>query len=206
MRRESESIGGARPGACCRTRCPKQSTRLLEIHLASLPNLSVTRCRSAEGTRHRAREKRIKMRIVNLDGNTPPYDVASGLGQALIQSKVAKLYEPPRLERSPNTAWLVVDGSRVDDYQYPPEIAFSCSSCGNKGRSSGPTVEQSQKFSHCGIHEQVPAAIKKEFRTRRDKWNKLYLKKGQTPTVRVEYGKQSVHDLSDDYLRSIGRL
>ena len=123
------------------------------------------------------------MKVVNRDGKTQPYDVASGLGQALIASGVAELYTPKTPDRFPQTTWRAAEGFRGRDYVESPRIFFSCSSCGNRGQFEGPTCDRTQTFSHCGVNEAAPADVRKEFRRLRETWEKSHKRPASRPVV-----------------------
>jgi len=112
------------------------------------------------------------MLIENVDGKTPPYHVASGIGKALIATGVAREAIVVTPAPIPNTTWQVRQGKHVDDDVLPPEIWYSCSSCGSKGMITGPTCEKTQRIQHCGISEAVPTDIQRTFRTFRIAWER----------------------------------
>jgi hypothetical protein len=125
-----------------------------------------------------------KLKIINKDGRTPAYDVASGLGQALIASGVAEIYVPSTPARFPQTTWRAAEGFRGQDYVEAPRIFYSCGSCGNRGQMEGPTCEKTQTFSHCGTSEEVPADIRRDFRRMREAWEKTHKVRGATALER----------------------
>jgi hypothetical protein len=84
------------------------------------------------------------MLIRYLDGKT--VHVENPMGRALIAAKLAvemrvgalgqfvtvEEFENQKATVRHETAWRVVPGSRVEDFQYPPRIFYSCT-CGQKG-------------------------------------------------------------------------
>ena len=147
------------------------------------------------------------MLIENVDKKSAPYHVAKGLGDALISSGVARAVVPDAAPAPvPNTKWRVTDPGIFSGYHAPPEISHSCSTCGTRGRMSGQTPEQSQAFVHCGVFEKVPPEIQKEFRAKRDQWNRAHLAPGQVPLTPENDSKalDEARRRTDSYLASQG--
>jgi len=112
--------------------------------------------------------------IENVDGKTPPYHVQSGIGKALIAAGVARESVALIPAKFPQTTWQAREGYRGVDYVESPIIAFSCSSCGQKGHFSGPSCEKTQRFYHCNTAEEVPSDIQRTFRTLRIAWDRTH--------------------------------
>ena len=132
------------------------------------------------------------MFIRYLDGKT--VHVENPMGRALIAAKLAvemrvghlgkfvtvEEFESQKAHVQHDTAWRVVPGQRVEDFQYPPRIFYSCT-CGQKGLHAGAGVRVQQRrkpeagrepeqipfmLAHAdGTQEAIPAHILKEFYT-----------------------------------------
>ena len=122
------------------------------------------------------------MLIENVDGKTPPYHVASGIGRALIATGAAREVVPTIPSPVPNTSWQAREGYRGPDYVEPPIIAYSCASCGVRGSFSGPTCEKTQRLHHCGVAEEVPSDVQTTFRTLRIAWDRRH-KQATKPSI-----------------------
>ena len=110
------------------------------------------------------------MLIKNVEGNEPPYHMASGPAKALIAAGVATEVLPPvPAAQFPNAIWSVRELAK-----FPSQIVARCSSCGNCCVMEGPTAGDSQTFTHCGGHvDRVPPAIRDQYRKVRAKYNKM---------------------------------
>src|SRR5712672_4218228 len=117
------------------------------------------------------------MKIVDVQEKHQPFDVASGLAESLIAQGTHKQFIKLDPAPLPNTRWSVREGDRVEDYIHPPQIWYSCSSCGNKGFMEGPNCHRTQKFFHCLVQEQVPPAVQQQYADLRKAWEKRFRRK-----------------------------
>ena len=96
-------------------------------------------------------------------GTKEQYHVPSGIGKAMIHAGLAEEVIPVVAARTPSTTWKALQGPVLGDYQYPPVIYFSCSSCGNRGSFEGPTAHETQVFRHCHDAEKTPKAVAAQY-------------------------------------------
>jgi len=121
------------------------------------------------------------MKLQDIEKKFPPFDKSAGEAAYLLSTKKFVRYvETPTPEQLiPTLVWAVKPGPRVDDYEYPPYIHYSCGKCGMATMSSGPNAA-AQLVRHCGIVETVPEHIAEKFREMRGKyWERS--KKKQPP-------------------------
>jgi hypothetical protein len=114
------------------------------------------------------------MKLVDVDELKPPFDVASGMAEALIATGKVKRYAPVIPAKLPKTTWQAREGYRGQDYVESPVIVYACASCGSRGELSGPTCEEPQRLSHCNTSEAVPADVQRAFRVLRIAWDRTH--------------------------------
>src|SRR5712671_5788793 len=122
------------------------------------------------------------MKVIDVAEKHPAFDIPNGLGQSLIAAGTHKLFVPvAHLFKPANTTWWVTRGHQLEDVEFSPEIRFRCDTCNSGiGVMSGPTA-QTQKFTHCRIHEDVPQDIQRQYKDMRANWEKRFgSKKGQS--------------------------
>ena len=120
------------------------------------------------------------MLIQDIEKKFPPFHEPAAKAAYLIETgKFVRYVETPTPDLYPNLVWAVKPGPRVDDYEYPPYIHYSCGKCGMATMSSGPNAA-AQLVRHCGVVEPVPEHIAVKFKDMRDKyWSRS--KKKQPP-------------------------
>lgn len=107
------------------------------------------------------------MKLVDKQHLHPPFDVPSGQAEALLATGTVERYEEPRPRKlPPDTQWSVSrepmyasDGVHV----YRAVIVAHCRTCASAARFAGPTAHKTQRFRHCGISEEVPHEIGKQY-------------------------------------------
>lgn len=122
------------------------------------------------------------MKIQDKKHEHPCFDCASGMAAGLIATGNFEQYVPPEFSldtagnKKPklyaNATWVAREGKRSSDgdFRYDPEIVYSCSSCGNKGIMTGPTVHKTGKFLHCGVVDTVPKDVQQKYAELRKAW------------------------------------
>lgn len=115
------------------------------------------------------------MRLQDKEHKHPAFDVARGLGEALIAAGTVEEYKQDpfsyvdaagvkRERLHQNISWIARKGFRSSDGdRYSPEIYYKCSSCGNAGIISGPTAQKTQKVHCCGLVTSVPKEIQEQY-------------------------------------------
>jgi len=99
-------------------------------------------------------------------GSLVVYNVPQEVGQKLVAAGLAtEVVAPVEPVRYANVTWQVVDGAKVGDFLYPPEIKAFCSGCGNPQwqSSNKGTAHLSMKYRHCGRLEEVPTHIAEQY-------------------------------------------
>ena len=110
------------------------------------------------------------MKLRDIEGRYPPFDKPAGEAAYLIETgRFVKYVETQTPELYPVLVFAVKPGPRVDDYEYPPFIHYSCGKCGMATMSSGPNAA-AQFIRHCGVVDQVPTDIATKFDEMRDKY------------------------------------
>jgi hypothetical protein len=115
-------------------------------------------------------------------GSLVVYNVPQEVGQKLVAAGLAvEVVAPVEPVRNANVTWQVVDGAKVGDFLYPPEIKAFCSGCGNPQwqSSNKGTAHLTMKYRHCGRLEEVPAHIAEEYLKR---WT-AYISRSRRKTV-----------------------
>jgi len=105
------------------------------------------------------------MKLQDKERKHPPFDVAAGLAAALLAQGYVKV-EPEIKRPTPNAQWAARPGVREQDYQHPPLVAYSCSTCGVKGycESQKGTAHRSAEVRHCGVVDRCPADVAARYR------------------------------------------
>jgi hypothetical protein len=125
------------------------------------------------------------MKLIDVEEKHPPFDVASGQAEALLATGKVKKYDTSLKEAlTPYhvTTFRVMTGHQVEDYQFPPEIGWTCGHCG-PGRISGPNAHK-QRIYHVPPHgfvEEIPSDIATQFIAARKAWEKRFGKKAADP-------------------------
>jgi hypothetical protein len=112
------------------------------------------------------------MQIKYQDGSVA--HVANEIGRALIAAKLAEEIIPEVKKPTPNMSWAARRGNRIDDCEEPPFILSSCSTCGHKGMTTGPTAGITTQIRHCGTIDVVPPHIGKQFQELRRPFDAAY--------------------------------
>ncbi len=97
------------------------------------------------------------MRIQDVAKKFPPFDKSAGEAAYLIQTgKFAAVEQAPK--PAPNLQWQAQQGRFIQDYECPPLVIFSCSTCGAKGytESQTGTAHKTTVVRHCGVVETCP--------------------------------------------------
>ena len=147
------------------------------------------------------------MKLIDVDELKPPFDCAAGMAEALIATGKVKRYETPLPNQPVHvTKFWVKAGHEVEDFQFPPEIAWSCGKCG-VGHISGPNAHK-QKLYHIppfAFAQEIPKDISTEFIAARRTWEKRFGKKFVDPNLT---GRQDAVELTertiDEILASVG--
>src|SRR6267142_2753754 len=94
--------------------------------------------------------------------------VPNDIGRALIDAKLAVEVKPPA-KPVPNTTWEVRQGLNPE---HGPYLAAHCSTCGQNACSGGPKTSQTMKFLHCGIVENVPQYVARNYDKQYRDWQR----------------------------------
>ena len=121
-------------------------------------------------------------------GNTDPkeqFHAPSGMGKVMIQAGIAEevlpSVKPPVVDQ---LKWYVVQGTRVEDYQYPPVLFHSCTKCGpGSTESQMGTAHKTTKIFCCGRRgEMCPVSVATQYEAAYAAW-KLRSKKPPVPKI-----------------------
>lgn len=107
------------------------------------------------------------MKLIDKQHKHPPFDAPAGMAESLISAGTAERYvEPTPKKLAPSSSWRVVeDPMYANDgvHTYRCYILATCSTCGGAMRAAGPTAHRTQTFRHCGVNEEVPQDIRREY-------------------------------------------
>ena len=94
----------------------------------------------------------------------PPFDVAVGAVQMYLNKGYTKV-EPTTAKPIPNSKCGLKLGTRVEDYQYPPMLFWSCSTCGGRHWTEIEigTAHKTSIARHCGVVETCPPEIAAQY-------------------------------------------
>jgi hypothetical protein len=92
------------------------------------------------------------MKIQDPKKEFAPFDVAPGLAQALLAQGYTEIKPVVPVKPPVELKWTVSQGPQEGDYQFPPRLFHSCSTCGVRGvtESTQGTAHLSAKIFHCG--------------------------------------------------------
>ncbi len=87
--------------------------------------------------------------------------VQNDIGRALIATGLAAEIPSAIPKPFPDLQWAVREGAGTIDFQNPPYIFFNCGGCKTKGCVENPS--KSYVVHHCGLAEEIPSQIRKEY-------------------------------------------
>src|SRR5260370_39648167 len=104
------------------------------------------------------REKGAVMQLRN-KGSEEIYHVPTGVGKALINAGLAEEVTI-QIKKLPDSKWSAQSGRFLQDYECPPFVMHSCSTCTQKS-CVGPTngTAHLTVVRHCGVAETCPADV-----------------------------------------------
>jgi len=111
------------------------------------------------------------MKLQEPEKKDPPFDVPPGLAEALLAQGYVKI-EPVVKAAVPNAQWAARQGVREADYQFPPYLVYSCSTCGNRQttESKRGTAHLSAELRHCGVVDRCPEDVAAKYLELFNEW------------------------------------
>ncbi len=100
------------------------------------------------------------MKIQDIERKHPPFDKSAGEAAYFISTgKFAAVQSAPK--PAPNLTWGAQPGRFIQDYECPPLLVHSCSTCGTKGytESQVGTAHKTIVVRHCGVAETCPEDV-----------------------------------------------
>jgi hypothetical protein len=99
--------------------------------------------------------------IQDVQKQHPPFHEPAGKAAYLIETGKFFAVQPEIKKPTPNLKWTAQVGVREGDYQFPPQIFYSCGTCGTKGwrENQVGTAHQTEIVRHCGVTEKCPADV-----------------------------------------------
>lgn len=120
------------------------------------------------------------MLIQDKDQKFPPFHEAAAKAAYLIDTGKFVAYVEPYRAPVPDCKFFAAPGERLEDTQWPPFIAYSCGTCGSKGRISGPS-STAQIIRHCLTAQPIPEDVCREFTRLRADYLKRFPVKKKAP-------------------------